>query len=189
MEIKNPLYKNIGAHVISSIFTIDKGKIKVLLIKRNNEPFKDKWALVGGAMYNNELIETAAKRELKEETGVENATLINPVTAKYTIILTTILITVVLYFFLLLFKFLYDITPPIPNILLINVGVLILLFFIFVSSLFLIAFIGLILLALFALFLADNIIVIKPKNIENNIAKIDIVNVNLNSSPNAVAKK
>ena len=33
MEIKNPLYKNIGAHVISSIFTIDKGKIKVLLIK------------------------------------------------------------------------------------------------------------------------------------------------------------
>ena len=72
MELKNPLYKNIGAHVINSIFTIDKGEIKVLLIKRNNEPFKDKWALVGGAMYNNELIEAAALRELKEKTNIDN---------------------------------------------------------------------------------------------------------------------
>lgn len=70
MELKNPLYKNIGAHVINSIFTIDKGEVKVLLIKRTNEPYKDKWALVGGAMYNNELIEDAAKRELKEKTNL-----------------------------------------------------------------------------------------------------------------------
>lgn len=72
MELKNPLYKNIGAHVISSIFTIDKGEIKVLLIKRDNEPYKDSWALVGGAMYNNELIDAAAKRELKEKTNIDN---------------------------------------------------------------------------------------------------------------------
>ena len=72
MELKNPLYKNIGAHVITSIFTIDKGEIKVLLIKRDNEPFKGSWALVSGAMYNNELIEAAAKRELKEKTNLEN---------------------------------------------------------------------------------------------------------------------
>lgn len=72
MEIKNPLYRNMGAHVISSIFTIDKGQIKVLLIKRNNDPYKGKWALVGGAMYNNELIETAALRELKEKTNIDN---------------------------------------------------------------------------------------------------------------------
>ena len=72
MEIKNPLYKNIGAHVINNIFTIDKGEVKVLLIKRTNEPYKDKWALVGGAMYNNELIEEAAKRELKEKTNLIN---------------------------------------------------------------------------------------------------------------------
>ena len=76
MEIKNPLYKNIGAHVINTVFTIDKGKIKVLLIKRNNEPFKGKWALPGGAMYNNELIEDAAKRELKEKTSITNVDLI-----------------------------------------------------------------------------------------------------------------
>ena len=72
MEIKNLLYRNMGAHVISSIFTIDKGQIKVLLIKRNNDPYKGKWALVGGAMYNNELIETAALRELKEKTNIDN---------------------------------------------------------------------------------------------------------------------
>lgn len=71
MELNNPLYKNMGAHVINSIFTIDKGIVKVLLIKRKNEPYKNKWALVSGAMYNNELIEVAAKRELKEKTNLE----------------------------------------------------------------------------------------------------------------------
>lgn len=76
MELKNPLYKNIGAHVINTVFTIDKGEIKVLLIKRNNEPFKGKWALPGGAMYNNELIEEAAKRELKEKTNITDIDLL-----------------------------------------------------------------------------------------------------------------
>ncbi|MBO5121284.1 MAG: NUDIX domain-containing protein [Bacilli bacterium] len=76
MEIKNPLYKNIGAHVINTVFTIDKGEIKVLLIKRNNEPFKGKWALPGGAMYNNELIEESAKRELKEKTNITDIDLL-----------------------------------------------------------------------------------------------------------------
>ena len=75
MELKNPLYKNIGVHVVSSIFTVDKGVVKVLLIKRTNEPFKDYWALPGGAMYNNELIVDAAKRELKEKTGIDDVNL------------------------------------------------------------------------------------------------------------------
>lgn len=75
MELNNPLYKNMGAHVINSIFTIDKGIVKVLLIKRTNEPYKNTWALVSGAMYNNELIEVAAKRELKEKTNLEKINL------------------------------------------------------------------------------------------------------------------
>lgn len=75
MELQNPLYKNMGAHVINSIFTIDKGTVKVLLIKRTNAPYKDNWALVSGAMYNNELIMDAAKRELKEKTNLENINL------------------------------------------------------------------------------------------------------------------
>ena len=75
MELKNPLYKNIGVHVVSSIFTVDKGVVKVLLIKRTNEPYKDFWALPGGAMYNNELIKDAAKRELNEKTGISDVDL------------------------------------------------------------------------------------------------------------------
>lgn len=70
MELKNPLYKNIGIHVVSTIFTVDKGVTKVLLIKRTNEPYKGFWALPGGAIYNNELILDGAKRELKEKTGI-----------------------------------------------------------------------------------------------------------------------
>lgn len=72
MEVTNPLYKNQGIHVISTIFTVDHGVVKVLLIKRRNEPFKDKWALVGGALYNNEDLLDGLKREIKEKTGIEN---------------------------------------------------------------------------------------------------------------------
>lgn len=75
MEVKNPLYKNQGIHVIASIFTVEKGVVKVLLIKRTNEPFKDKWALPGGALYNNEDIIDGMKRELKEKTGISNINL------------------------------------------------------------------------------------------------------------------
>ena len=45
MEVKNPLYKNIGIHVVNSIFTVDNGVVKILLIKRTNEPYNDYWAL------------------------------------------------------------------------------------------------------------------------------------------------
>lgn len=72
MEVNNPLYRNQGIHVISSIFTIEKGITKVLLIKRKNEPFKDQWALVGGALYNNEELLDAMNREIKEKTGITN---------------------------------------------------------------------------------------------------------------------
>lgn len=44
---------------------------EVLLIKRKNEPFKNLWALPGGFVDENEDLETAAKRELKEETSIE----------------------------------------------------------------------------------------------------------------------
>lgn len=72
MQVNNPLYKNQGIHLISTIFTVEKGITKVLLIKRSNEPFKDYWALPGGALYNNENINDGLKRELREKTGIEN---------------------------------------------------------------------------------------------------------------------
>lgn len=72
MEKNNPLYKNQGIHLISTIFTVKDGNLKVLLIKRNNEPFKDKWALVGGALYNTETVDNGMKREIIEKTGIED---------------------------------------------------------------------------------------------------------------------
>lgn len=75
MEKNNPLYKEQGIHVISSLFTIEHGVVKVLLIKRKNEPYKDFWALVGGALYNNEDLETGIEREIEEKTGLTNLNL------------------------------------------------------------------------------------------------------------------
>ncbi len=70
MQINNPLYKKIGIHLIASLFTVEKGIVKVLLIRRTNEPYKGKWALVGGALYNNEELEVGMKREIFEKTGM-----------------------------------------------------------------------------------------------------------------------
>lgn len=47
-------------------------KLSVLMIKRGNYPFKDRWALAGGFVMKGESTEQSAKRELFEETGVEN---------------------------------------------------------------------------------------------------------------------
>jgi len=52
------------------VFAFFKGKTKVLLIKRGNEPFKGKWALPGGFVGIEEELEAAAERELAEETGL-----------------------------------------------------------------------------------------------------------------------
>lgn len=72
MEVTNPLYKNQGIHVIATIFTVEKGVTKILLIKRKKEPFKDKWALVGGAIYNNENLIDGLHREIYEKSGIQN---------------------------------------------------------------------------------------------------------------------
>lgn len=70
MKVNDPRYKNQGIHVISNIFTIDKGVIKILLIKRKYDPFKDKWSLVSGALYNDEDLISGLNREIKEKTGL-----------------------------------------------------------------------------------------------------------------------
>lgn len=75
MRVGNKLYQNQGIHVISAIFTVDGNSAKVLLIKRKNEPYKGKWALVGGALYNNEYLEDGARREIFEKTGIKDVQL------------------------------------------------------------------------------------------------------------------
>lgn len=47
------------------------GEVEVLLIKRKNEPFENFWALPGGFVGEYETLEWAARRELKEETGIK----------------------------------------------------------------------------------------------------------------------
>lgn len=54
-----------------AIFCNCKHKTYILLIERANEPFKNKWAFPGGFVDMDEDLETAAYRELKEETGFE----------------------------------------------------------------------------------------------------------------------
>jgi len=49
---------------------LGKDNLKVLLIKRKNPPFQNNWALPGGFVEMNEIIEHAAIRELEEETGI-----------------------------------------------------------------------------------------------------------------------
>jgi 8-oxo-dGTP diphosphatase len=55
------------------IFGLDESsKLKVLLIQRAGDPFKDAWALPGGFVDMDEDLEAAALRELEEETGVKD---------------------------------------------------------------------------------------------------------------------
>lgn len=75
MRVGNERYKNQGIHVISAIFTVEGNHIKVLLIKRKNELYKEKWALVGGALYNNEQLEDGVRREIFEKTGIKDVEL------------------------------------------------------------------------------------------------------------------
>jgi 8-oxo-dGTP diphosphatase len=52
------------------IFTVRDKQLKLLLIMRKGEPFRGKWALPGGFVQMDEDLETTARRELAEETGV-----------------------------------------------------------------------------------------------------------------------
>lgn len=73
MSEQNYCYKYPHPAVTSDcvIFGFDGVAIKVLLIQRGIEPYKDKWAFPGGFMQIDETVEECAKRELEEETGLK----------------------------------------------------------------------------------------------------------------------
>ncbi len=53
------------------LFRKMNSRYEILLIQRLNDPFKSYWALPGGFVDENEDLETAAKRELFEETDIQ----------------------------------------------------------------------------------------------------------------------
>lgn len=63
--------QSIKLAVDAVVFGYEAGKITVLLIKRKYEPFKNKWAIPGGFIKDDESLEEAVERELFEETGVK----------------------------------------------------------------------------------------------------------------------
>ena len=69
------MFNEVKTHEITVdivILTIKNDSLNVLLVKRNNEPFKDKWAIPGGYVRMSENLDEAAMRVLKERTNVEN---------------------------------------------------------------------------------------------------------------------
>ncbi|MBE5821809.1 MAG: NUDIX domain-containing protein [Clostridiales bacterium] len=57
---------------LNVILVYNKDKDKILMCKREKEPYKGKYNLVGGKVEEGEDIIVAAYRELEEETGITN---------------------------------------------------------------------------------------------------------------------
>jgi 8-oxo-dGTP diphosphatase len=71
MNTNYSLYEQPGITVDLVILTVSEGQLKVLLIKRAEQPFANFWSIPGGFLQKAESLEAAASRVMAEKTGVQ----------------------------------------------------------------------------------------------------------------------
>ncbi len=72
MNTKYEGFETLGVTVDLVLFTVNENRLKVMLIKRAEEPFRDDWSLPGGFIKRGESLDNAAQRVLIEKTGVND---------------------------------------------------------------------------------------------------------------------
>ena len=72
MNTKYADYEQPGVTVDLAIFTVNEHKLKVMLVKRAEEPFQGTWSLPGGFLKAGESLDEAAQRVLNEKVGVDH---------------------------------------------------------------------------------------------------------------------
>ncbi len=65
-------YERPSVTVDTVIFTLRQEELQVLLVRRKHWPYEGMWAIPGGFVNMDESLEEAARRELAEETGVDD---------------------------------------------------------------------------------------------------------------------
>ncbi len=69
---KHPLYLSAAVTIDVIVFTIENDQLKVVLIKRSDEPFRGDYALPGGFLQKSETTHQAALRILNDKAGVSD---------------------------------------------------------------------------------------------------------------------
>jgi 8-oxo-dGTP diphosphatase len=73
MSIQNYSHPALTADVV--LFAVGEGALRVLLVQRDKPPFEGDWAFPGGFVNVGEAPRDAARRELEEETNIQDVVL------------------------------------------------------------------------------------------------------------------
>ena len=65
-------YENNLIETLVSVFTVENGNLKVLLLRKKTEPYKGYWIIPGNVLYNNETLKQNVLTVLDEKLGLPN---------------------------------------------------------------------------------------------------------------------